>query len=100
VFFDTAVYAIFLTLIVVAYWQLGWRRQNVLLLAGSYIFYGWWDPRFLGLIALSTIVDFYSARIIARSSNPICEGPSSPMETPQCDPTHLMFAIEMAPIRK
>jgi alginate O-acetyltransferase complex protein AlgI len=69
VFFDTAVYAIFLTLIVIAYWQLGWRRQNVLLLAGSYIFYGWWDPRFLGLIALSTIVDYYSARVIARSAD-------------------------------
>lgn len=34
------------------------RAQNVLLLAASYVFYGWWDWRFLGLIALSTIVDY------------------------------------------
>jgi alginate O-acetyltransferase complex protein AlgI len=68
-FFDTPIYALFLTLVAVAYWQLRWRRQNVLLLVASYIFYGWWDPRFLGLIAVSTVVDFYCARVIARSDD-------------------------------
>ena len=43
---------------------------------------------------------FGIARNIARSSSAICDGPSSPMETPQWDPTHLMLAIEMAPIRR
>src|SRR5438132_2199703 len=66
-FFDTPIYIVFLTLVVLTYWRLGWRQQNVLLLIASYIFYGWWDPRFLGLIAASTIVDFYCARAIARS---------------------------------
>jgi alginate O-acetyltransferase complex protein AlgI len=42
------------------------RQQNVFLLAASYLFYGWWDVRFLGLIAVSTLVDFYCARAIAR----------------------------------
>jgi len=42
------------------------RQQNVFLLAASYVFYGWWDVRFLGLIAMSTLVDFYCARAIAR----------------------------------
>jgi D-alanyl-lipoteichoic acid acyltransferase DltB (MBOAT superfamily) len=64
VFFDTPVYVVFLTLVVVVYWRLRWRAQNVLLLVASYIFYGWWDPRFLGLIALSTLVDFFCARQI------------------------------------
>ncbi len=64
-FFDTPVYAAFLTIIVLCYWRLSWRRQNILLLCASYLFYGWWDPRFLGLIALSTLVDFYCARAIA-----------------------------------
>jgi len=69
VFFDTPIYFLFLTLVVLVYWCLGWRRQNVLLLAASYVFYGWWDPRFLGLIALSTVVDFSCARAIANTSD-------------------------------
>ena len=69
-FFDTPIYIIFLTTVVFAYWRLGWRRQNLLLLIASYVFYGWWDPRFLALIALSTGVDFYCAHAIARSSAP------------------------------
>ena len=41
------------------------RAQNVLLLAASYLFYGWWDWRFLGLIWLSTAVDYTCGRKIA-----------------------------------
>jgi D-alanyl-lipoteichoic acid acyltransferase DltB (MBOAT superfamily) len=70
VFFDTPIYIIFLTLVVFVYWRLPWRKQNVMLLAASYVFYGWWDPRFLALIATSTIVDFYCAHAIARSGQP------------------------------
>jgi D-alanyl-lipoteichoic acid acyltransferase DltB (MBOAT superfamily) len=69
VFFDTPIYIVFLTLVVLAYWRLHWRQQNVLLLVASYIFYGWWDPRFLGLIALSTVVDYYCAKIVAASND-------------------------------
>jgi len=39
--------------------------QNALILVGSYIFYGWWDPRFLILIAISTAVDFICGRMIS-----------------------------------
>ena len=35
--------------------------RNLLLLVGSYIFYGWWDPRFLILVAVSTSVDYIAA---------------------------------------
>jgi D-alanyl-lipoteichoic acid acyltransferase DltB (MBOAT superfamily) len=70
VFFDTPIYIVFLTLVTLAYWRLRWRQQNVLLLVTSYIFYGWWDVRFLGLIAASTIVDFYCAKAIAASEDP------------------------------
>lgn len=69
-FFDTPIYLIFLTLVVVAYWRLGWRHQNVLLLVSSYFFYGWWDWRFLGLIFISTVVDFFCAHYIENSRNP------------------------------
>lgn len=35
--------------------------QNAILLAASYVFYGWWDWRFLGLIVASTLIDFVAA---------------------------------------
>jgi alginate O-acetyltransferase complex protein AlgI len=33
--------------------------QNALLVAASYVFYGWWDWRFLSLIIFSSILDFF-----------------------------------------
>ena len=41
-----------------------YRIQNVLLLAASYTFYGFWDVRFLFLITLSSILDYTFAIII------------------------------------
>jgi alginate O-acetyltransferase complex protein AlgI len=40
------------------------RQQNVLLVAASYLFYGWWDWRFLSLIIVSTILDYCVARAV------------------------------------
>jgi len=40
------------------YWRLGHKGQNRLLLIASYIFYGFWDYRFLFLILISTVIDF------------------------------------------
>ena len=40
------------------YRRLGHAGQNLLLLAASYLFYAWWDWRFLGLIVLSSLVDY------------------------------------------
>jgi len=48
----------------------GRRRQNVLLLAASYVFYAAWDWRFLSLILLNTAVHFLAARRIAASGRP------------------------------
>ena len=41
------------------------RARNLGLLAASYYFYAWWDWRFLGLILLSTAVDFLVGRAMA-----------------------------------
>ena len=41
------------------------RVQNVLILVASYVFYGWWDPRFLMLIAASTVMDYVAGLAIA-----------------------------------
>jgi len=68
--FDTPVYLVFLVLVVIAYWRLNWRKQNALLLAASYFFYGWWDWRFLLLMIASTTIDFLIARKIEDMPNP------------------------------
>lgn len=67
--FDSAAYILFLILVVLVYWRLPFRKQNYLLLAASYFFYGWWDWRFLFLMAGSTLVDYLVARKIASTSD-------------------------------
>ena len=60
--FNSLDFAVFLPLVFAGYWMLGGarrREQNFWLLLVSYVFYGWWDWRFLGLIALSSAVDYW-----------------------------------------
>ena len=56
--FNSLVFAIFLAVVLPLYYSLRLRAQNALLLVASYFFYGWWDWRFLSLLAISTVVDF------------------------------------------
>src|SRR5437667_6890248 len=70
-FFDSTVYLVFLVLVTVLYWRLRFRAQNCFLLLASYFFYGWWDWRFLLLMMFSTVVDYFLARKIAASTNPV-----------------------------
>ncbi|SFH68833.1 MBOAT family O-acyltransferase [Planctomicrobium piriforme] len=56
--FNSFAFWLFYVVILTLYYRLGHRGQNVLLLAGSYFFYGCWDWRFLGLIMLSTVMDW------------------------------------------
>lgn len=44
--------------VIAVYWFLSHRRQNLLLLVASYVFYGFWDYRFLFLILISTVIDY------------------------------------------
>jgi len=68
-YFDSTIYLLFLSLVVLVYWRLQLRAQNAFLLAASYFFYGWWDWRFLLLMAASTIVDFHVARGLERTAD-------------------------------
>src|SRR2546423_5269092 len=69
--FDSPTYFIFLIPVVLVYWPLNRRMQNVFLLVASYFFYGWWDWRFLALLIGSTTMDFLIAQKIApASANP------------------------------
>ena len=59
--FNSIEFAIFLPIVFVLYWFVTNRNlklQNVLLLVSSYIFYGWWDWRFLSLVFISSLVDY------------------------------------------
>lgn len=58
--FNSIEFALFLVIVYVLYWMLkdSRRWQNNLLLLVSYIFYGWWDWRFVFLLMLSTIIDY------------------------------------------
>ncbi|GAB5400338.1 MAG: MBOAT family protein [Aureisphaera sp.] len=54
------------------YWIIGVKRrntQNLLLLVASYVFYGLWDWRFLGLIFMSSLVDYLAGRALNHTSN-------------------------------
>ena len=59
--FNSLDFAVFLPIVFVLYWFVASRNlrlQNALIVAASYVFYGWWDWRFLSLIIFSTLVDF------------------------------------------
>ena len=59
--FNSLDFAVFLPIVFILYWSLnskGLKVQNLLLVIASYVFYGWWDWRFLSLIFFSTLVDY------------------------------------------
>src|ERR1700676_1856068 len=60
----------FLTIVYLAYRILPFRWQNRMLLFAGYVFYGWWDVRFLFLIAFSTTVDFWIGLMLAEGRVP------------------------------
>ncbi len=62
--FNSLDFAIFFAVVYGLYLLLPHRGQNFLLLVASYTFYGFWDWRFLGLLLLSTVVDFVLAQMI------------------------------------
>lgn len=60
--FNSLEFVAFFVVVYGGYALLRKRGQNVLLLVGSYFFYGWWDYRFLSLIVASTLIDFVVGR--------------------------------------
>ncbi len=59
--FNSLDFAVFLPIVFLLYWFVvkeNLKLQNLLIVIASYTFYGWWDWRFLSLIAFSTLVDY------------------------------------------
>src|SRR5690606_32958966 len=71
--FNSVEFLVFLPIVYVLYRNLSFRQQNWMLLLASYIFYGWWDTRFLFLMMLSTSLDFWSGLIIERGKLRLAE---------------------------
>ncbi|MDR3094548.1 MAG: MBOAT family protein [Bacteroidales bacterium] len=65
--FNSFAFAVFLPLVFILYWAFFSKsitKRNCFLLACSYVFYGWWDWRFLSLIIISSFTDFYIGKKI------------------------------------
>lgn len=64
--FNSLEFLIFLPVVFAIYWLLGRRvrLQNAFVVGASYLFYGWWDWRFLFLIAFTTVCSFFSGVLI------------------------------------
>jgi D-alanyl-lipoteichoic acid acyltransferase DltB (MBOAT superfamily) len=62
--FNSWTFWIFFLLVLPTYWLLPFRAQTRFLLVASYLFYGWWDWRFLPLIAFSTVMDFHLGNLV------------------------------------
>ena len=72
--FNSIEFIFFLIIVYCLHWVIiknNYYQQNIILLVSSYVFYGWWDWRFLALIFLSTFVDFSIGLKIFNSNNVI-----------------------------
>ena len=70
--FNSFEFLFFLPIVFILYWFVFKKiqSQNIFILIASYVFYGWWDWKFLGLIFLSTIID-YTIGILLSKTKPI-----------------------------
>lgn len=72
--FNSLEFGIFFPLVFIVYWFVlnkNLKLQNLWIVISSYFFYGWWDWRFLSLIAFSSLVDYFAGIQIERNANKI-----------------------------
>ncbi|MBW9263470.1 MAG: MBOAT family protein [Candidatus Thiodiazotropha sp. (ex. Lucinisca nassula)] len=67
--FNSYIFWAFFAVVMLLYFRLPHKYQNRMLLVASYIFYGYWDYRFLSLIFISTVVDYFVALNIAKQDD-------------------------------
>lgn len=70
--FNSLAFLFFFASVYLLYLLLGrfYRAQNILLLAASYTFYGYWDWRFCFLLGATTLIQFMAGRLIGSSEDP------------------------------
>ncbi len=66
--FNSVEFLIFLPIVFLLYWSMAGKvkMQNVFVVIASYLFYGWWDAKFLLLIAFTTVCSFVSGLLIGK----------------------------------
>ena len=69
--FNSLEFLLFLPIVFLLYWFVFKKitTQNILILVSSYVFYGWWDWRFLSLILISTLIDYTIGLQLRKTSN-------------------------------
>ena len=68
--FNSIDFLYFLPTIFIIYWSAkNKNQQNLIILISSYVFYAWWDYRFLSLIIFSTVIDYLIGRKLSLSNN-------------------------------
>ena len=70
--FNSIDFAIFLPIVFLLYWFVSDKNlklQNLLVVLASFLFYGWWDFRFLSLIIFSSILDYTIGLCLSKSEN-------------------------------
>ena len=70
--FNSIEFALFLPLVFIAYWFIApknLKAQNIIILLSSYVFYGWWDWRFLILIIFSSAIDYSIGLKLSETTN-------------------------------
>ena len=70
--FNSIDFAIFLPIVFLLYWFVANKNlklQNFLIVVASYLFYGWWDWRFLSLILFSTLIDYSVGIRLSKQDN-------------------------------
>src|SRR2546423_4078096 len=66
--FNSFQYWIFFLIVVTLFYSVPFRIGKLLLLGASYVFYMWWDPRFIVLILTSTVVDYFLGIFLERAA--------------------------------
>src|SRR5947199_150391 len=64
--FNSLAFFVFFPIVVAIYFLIPHRLRWIALLAASYVFYGWWNPRYLVFLWLSTSVDFAVGLLLGR----------------------------------
>ena len=75
--FNSIEYALFLPIVFLIYWAIGYARindllklrlQNAFVVVASYIFYAWWDWRFLGLLVGMSLFAWICGKMVASTA--------------------------------
>jgi D-alanyl-lipoteichoic acid acyltransferase DltB (MBOAT superfamily) len=72
--FNSIDFAVFLPIVFLLYWfvvNANLKLQNAFIVCASYVFYAWWDWRFLFLIVFSTLIDYAVGVALSKQENQV-----------------------------